>query len=111
MRVGLYLKAFRQANFLAQKEMAARLDVTREYYARLESSKVAPSVEMLEKISSVIGVEVEDIFRHRNGDRVDPVLQEIYEYVVMMGEKERKEVLSVIRKIAGGGRIYVAAAC
>lgn len=82
--------------------MAVKLDVTREHYARLESGKWKPSINVLSKISKSLGVNVEDIFDKQNGDSLDPEMKEIHEHLLMMNEKGRKRMLYFARKIMRG---------
>ncbi|MEW5797776.1 MAG: helix-turn-helix transcriptional regulator [Bacteroidota bacterium] len=103
MRVALFLTTYLSARRLTQKEMAERLAVSREYYARLESGKGKPSVKVLNKISSLLGVNVEAIFSSRNGEAIDPVLQEISENILLMKNYEKIQVLNAVRTIRRGG--------
>lgn len=51
------LVGFRKANGLTQKEVAVRLGVTQQTYARLEANPASVSVERLFRVLSVLGVE------------------------------------------------------
>ena len=63
MEFGLFLKTYRKTHHLEQKEMAFRLCITRVHYARLESGIRKPSIELIDKISDSLGVDVVDLFR------------------------------------------------
>ena len=102
MKFDLFLKTYRKIHHLEQKEMAHRLGITRVHYARLEGSNRKPSIELLDKISSSLGIDAVDVLKSRNGDTVDSDVKELFEHVMMMEEKDRKRILSLARKISGG---------
>ena len=54
---GFYIsiKAFRKQHNLKQKEMASKLEISREHYSRLETGKLNPPKKLLLKINDLIG--------------------------------------------------------
>jgi transcriptional regulator with XRE-family HTH domain len=59
MKLGCFLKSYRRRHNLLQKEMAAKLRITREYYWKIEHGVTAPSTLVLSHISQLIGANVE----------------------------------------------------
>ena len=53
------LIGFRKVNGLTQKNIAERLGVTQQTYARLEANPSSASIERLFKVFTVLGVEIE----------------------------------------------------
>ncbi|EBK3989502.1 XRE family transcriptional regulator [Salmonella enterica] len=53
------LIGFRKVNGLTQKDIAERLGVTQQTYARLEANPSRASIERLFKVFTVLGVEIE----------------------------------------------------
>jgi HTH-type transcriptional regulator/antitoxin HipB len=53
------LIGFRKVNGLTQKDIAERLGVTQQTYARLEANPDSASIERLFKVFTVLGVEIE----------------------------------------------------
>lgn len=53
------LIGFRKVNGLTQKDIAERLGVTQQTYARLEANPGRASIEQLFKVFTVLGVEIE----------------------------------------------------
>ena len=49
------LKEYRKQKGLRQKEIAAKLGITREHYAQLENAFKIPSLELLDMISKLVG--------------------------------------------------------
>lgn len=56
MEIGEALKSIRHEKKLTQKEIACRLGITREHYAQIESGRFHPSVNLLNTISSQLGI-------------------------------------------------------
>lgn len=99
MKVSLYLKTYRTTQHLTQKEMAYKIGVSREYYSRLEHGIGNPSVDLLERICSSTGSLLERLFKRKDGATLDSDLAEMCELCVMLQEKDRKNVLSLIKKL------------
>ena len=51
------LRRLRQAKGLSQEELAARAEINRNYVSLLEREENAASVDMLEKLADVLGVD------------------------------------------------------
>lgn len=51
------LKLFRVKNNLSQEAMASILDVSRQWYIRIEKGVADPNINMLEKFSKIFGVD------------------------------------------------------
>lgn len=51
------LKAFRQAQGLSQEELAHRADIDRTYISSLERCVYGASIDVIEKIAEVFGVD------------------------------------------------------
>lgn len=58
----LNLKCFRIMKKITQKEMAERLCISRQMYYNIESGKVDPSYNVMQKFSEVFKNEYDDIF-------------------------------------------------
>ncbi len=56
--VGISLKAYRKKHKFAQKEMANKLNISREHYSRLEEGKIYPSRKLLFKINNLTGNQI-----------------------------------------------------
>lgn len=55
------LKQTRRAKGLTQQEVAAKADLSTNYYARIERAEVSPSVETLEKLVKALKIKSSDI--------------------------------------------------
>ena len=57
------LRRLRNAHGLSQEELADRADVNRNYVGMLEREENAATVDMLEKLAGVMGVDPVEFFR------------------------------------------------
>jgi transcriptional regulator with XRE-family HTH domain len=56
------LRRLRQSKGLSQEELAARAEINRNYVSLLERQENAASVDMLEKLADVLGVDPAEFF-------------------------------------------------
>jgi transcriptional regulator with XRE-family HTH domain len=62
-RVAKNLRRLRHATGLSQEELADRADVNRNYVGMLEREEHAATIDMLEKLAAVLGVDPTEFFR------------------------------------------------
>ena len=55
---GSLLVQYRKDNKLIKKEVAAQLELSREYYSKVESGKVEPSGKVINRICNVTGAVI-----------------------------------------------------
>lgn len=73
MRVGRNLKALRQARGLSQEALAEILDVHRTYVGGLERGERNPSLQVIERIASDMGIDPFDLLQPERS--LDPVVR------------------------------------
>ena len=61
--LALNLRKLREANSLSQEELAHRADIDRTYISALERSMYAASVDVVDNLAQVLGVEAADLLR------------------------------------------------
>lgn len=85
--LGNRIKALRCARGLTQEQVADRIDVSRQKYARIENGTNSITLDILSKVADIFGVTVGDITKvldeepaieYRTGDEVASV-QKIFE--------------------------------
>lgn len=59
------LRRLRQAKGLSQEELADRADINRNYVGMLERQEHAATIDMLEKLASVLDVDPVEFFRRK----------------------------------------------
>ena len=59
------IRRFRfEAGEMTQKELAARVGVTRQTIVAIENSKYSPTLELAFKVAEVFQVSIEDVFQY-----------------------------------------------
>ncbi|MBR1164728.1 MULTISPECIES: helix-turn-helix domain-containing protein [Bradyrhizobium] len=61
--LALNLRKLRQAKSLSQEELAHRADVDRTYISALERSLYAASIDVVDNLAQVLGVEAADLLK------------------------------------------------
>ncbi|UFW47136.1 MULTISPECIES: helix-turn-helix domain-containing protein [Bradyrhizobium] len=61
--LALNLRKLRQAKSLSQEELAHRADIDRTYISALERSVYAASIDVVDNLAQVLGVEAADLLR------------------------------------------------
>lgn len=62
------LKHYRRLAGVSQEELAHRADIDRTYISSLERSIYAASIDVLDRIAGVLGVEAADLLRKPSAD-------------------------------------------
>ncbi|MGO6883237.1 helix-turn-helix domain-containing protein [Rhizobium ruizarguesonis] len=57
------LRTLRQARKMSQEELAHRAGIDRTYISSLERCVYSPSIEVLDRLAAVLGVEPADLLR------------------------------------------------
>lgn len=55
-----------EAEEMTQKELAARVGVTRQTIVAIENAKYSPTLELAFKIAAVFDSNIEDVFQYTN---------------------------------------------
>jgi transcriptional regulator with XRE-family HTH domain len=64
--LALNLKALRQARGLSQEELAHRAELDRTYISSLERCVYGATVDVVDRLAGVLGVEASDLLRRPN---------------------------------------------
>ena len=57
------LRKLRQAKKMSQEELAHRADLDRTYISSLERCVYSPSIEVLDRLATALGVEIIDLLQ------------------------------------------------
>ena len=66
--LALNLRKLRQARGLSQEELADRAEIDRTYISSLERCVYAASIDVVDKLARVLGVEAADLIRRPKPD-------------------------------------------
>lgn len=95
------LKALRLERGFTQEEIALRADITTSYYGQIERGTANPSIGMLEKICSVMEIQLSDIFTtsETNILGIDSILMQIMHQLSNKSAEEKTLVLTLVKTI------------
>jgi transcriptional regulator with XRE-family HTH domain len=65
------LKRYRKAEHLSQEELAFEIDSSQTYISEIEVGKKFPSLEMVERISNILGIESWKLFQMEAQDETE----------------------------------------
>lgn len=69
IRIGAKIKYYRNIEGMDQTELSEKIGISRQYLSRLECGNSKPSVDLLFRISEVLGVDIALIMRNDDIDR------------------------------------------
>jgi transcriptional regulator with XRE-family HTH domain len=64
-RIGLAVQRFRREKGLSQEELAHRAQIHQTYLSGVEGGKRNPSILVLDRIATALGVDIEELFKER----------------------------------------------
>lgn len=70
MDIGLLLKNLRKKNNFTQEDVAQKLFVSRQTVSRWEQNRTIPNIYVLEDISKLYGISLEELLTNKKGDKV-----------------------------------------
>jgi transcriptional regulator with XRE-family HTH domain len=66
VRVGLNIATARRDRSLTQEELAAKADVNQSYLSEVEIGKRNPTIAMLDRIATALGLDIADLTKRRS---------------------------------------------
>lgn len=69
VRMGAKIKYYRNIEGMGQAELSEKIGISRQYLSRLECGNSKPSVDLLFRISEVLGVDITMIMKSDDIDR------------------------------------------
>ncbi|MBB4244601.1 transcriptional regulator with XRE-family HTH domain [Rhizobium tropici] len=67
------LKAARQAKGLSQEELAFEAGIDRTYISSLERSVYNASIDVVDRLATVLGVEASELLKRRPETKIEPL--------------------------------------
>lgn len=101
--VGQMLKLFRKDKGFYQKELAGRLEISREYLSRLEHDRAQPSVKLLVRISLLTGRPIQAVVNTERASQPNDPAESICHLCNRLEPEERALIKKLMVKI--GSRI------
>ena len=97
--LGCRIRYMRKKNRLSQEKMAELLGIDPNSVSRIECGVHYPSLDTLEKISSILKVEMHEFFQFRGTDTVREMRTFLIQTASEIGEEKLDEVVRVIRQV------------
>ena len=72
------------------------LEINPKSVLRIESGQTFPTIQNLEKLAEIFGIEVSDLFVNHNLEDVDVLKKYIYESIETFNEKEIRSLYNYI---------------
>lgn len=94
--LGRRIKENREKRGLTQEQLAERIDMSSNYYARLERGEAYPRLETLIEIMNCLGVSADAIFRDVVDCSSDYVATELSKVIATLPPDEQRDILRVV---------------
>lgn len=95
MDIGKQVKRLRESKGLTKTRLAKLSGVSQSYISDIEAGKKKPTVEILAKICSALGISLPDFFAGEY--KVDPDALYLSSLMKGMSEEERKALINYIQ--------------
>ena len=113
MNIGETIRNYRLQKGMSQGDIEKRTGLLRCYLSRVENGHTIPSLDTLAKIAHALDLPIGQFFGEHTGNGTlkrlprlteDEVrfLSQIRRYTINLNESDRKLVLAMIKKVAGG---------
>lgn len=91
------IKQLRKLKKLSQKEVAMSIDIAQGQYSRIESGKVVPTIQTLEKIANLFEVALAELVKEdTDQDNVNLPLLEKVKLIDQLDQEEKSALLKII---------------
>ncbi|MDY0383735.1 helix-turn-helix transcriptional regulator [Trichlorobacter sp.] len=95
------IKELHRARWLAQEALAEAIGIEPQYMSRIETGGSAPTVERMERLCSVLDVELRSLFDFSHLDSREAQLESVEEMLKSLDENDLKVVYRVVRSFRG----------
>ncbi len=102
MTVGGKIKQIRKDKGLQQKAIASEIGLDQSNYNKIENDKREPSVEVLQKLSVIFGVTVDELLNPNDNKKPTPVIvgdktvPEKIRLVEQLGEEDKNVIYKML---------------
>ena len=92
---------------LSQEELAFRCEMQPSHIGFIERGQRNPTLDTLERVALGLGVSVSDLLNFDAGPQIlsyDVTTNKILSFVLPLGDKEKKQLLTIVRAFARKSR-------
>lgn len=97
--LGARVKELRKRKNLSQEKLAEEIGIDPKHLSRIEVGRSYPSINTLEKLASVLDVELKDLFDFAHEAPVDQLRQNLIHLLSNTSEEKLRLALKVLRAI------------
>jgi len=95
--IGIRLRELRKLTGLSQEKMAEQAGVNVKYYSEIERGKRNITVKVLEKITTNLGVSLQDLFRFPADERRSPKGEEVVALIITLLKSKNEKSLTKLK--------------
>ena len=99
--IGERISTLRKARNLTQSELAELVELDSRHISRLETGKYFPSLDSLEVMSRVLGVELREFFEFPSSETTAQMRESLTEIAKTAPEPVIRELVPIARNLAG----------
>jgi len=96
--LGMRIKEIRQSRKISQDKLSEKLDIDPKYLSRIEVGKATPSLDLLVKTASLLGVELKELFEFTHLEKTGEKNQ-IEALLKGLSEEQRKLIIKLIKAV------------
>lgn len=96
--IGTRIKTERKLLSMTQEALAEQLEISTEHLSRIENGAYRPSLLLIERMSSVFGIEEEELMFGNAGDK--NLNCSLAEKIEALSESKKKAILAIIDLIS-----------
>ncbi len=97
--LGARIKELRKLKKLSQEQLSEKISIDPKHLSRIEVGNSYPSLDTLERIAKVLGMEMRDFFEFMHHKEDKKVRENISKLIKEADESKQKSILKVIRAI------------
>lgn len=102
-KIGKNIRALRKTSGLSQEQLALRADINASYMGQVERGEKNPTIDVLSKISSALGMPLEQIIRidtqPKLQDKDNPISDKIAHQLNGLSLKEQEAVYRLVKQL------------
>lgn len=98
--IGNRIRNLRLSKHLSQEKVALRACITTAYLGQIERGEKNPTVKLVGKIANVLEISLSELFSNQSViSEEDEFIDNIIFEIKQLSEKEKKEILNIIKSI------------
>lgn len=104
MSLGSNIQSFRKLNGYTQKELAAKINLSRSYLADVENDRYNPSLETLKSIAKALNVSISDLLPESDKDinEIEKDVKDMMAKISKLPKEDREKIKKMIEIFEGG---------